>query len=185
MIYTEGTGKKLAKKEGLIMSRQWKVGELAKATGLTIRTLHYYDQIGLFSPSGHSASGHRLYSEKDFSRLQQILSLKDLGLSLEEIQGVLANERYDPLEAVSLQISRLRESIRIQQKLLKQLVHVAHLMQSHAPVSVDDFTQLFDMMRKSHERYFAEKQANMERHLELLGDFLAELPESPHPKEDS
>lgn len=66
------------------MKRHWKVGELAKLTGLTIRTLRFYDQIGLFSPSAHSDSGHRLYNEADLSRLQQILSLKELGLSLEE-----------------------------------------------------------------------------------------------------
>jgi DNA-binding transcriptional MerR regulator len=53
--------------------------------GLTVRTLRYYDQIGLFRPSGHSDSGYRLYTQTDITRLQQILSLKELGLSLEQI----------------------------------------------------------------------------------------------------
>jgi DNA-binding transcriptional MerR regulator len=56
-------------KKGMIMKREWKVGELAKLAGLTVRTLRYYDQIGLFSPSGYSDSGHRLYTESDISRL--------------------------------------------------------------------------------------------------------------------
>ena len=67
------------------MPHEWKTGELAKLTGLTIRTLRYYDQIGLFSPSGRTEAGYRLYTESDLARLQQILSLKELGLSLEQI----------------------------------------------------------------------------------------------------
>lgn len=159
------------------MKHQWKVGELAKLTGLTIRTLRYYDQISLFSPSGYSESGHRLYNESDFSRLQQILSLKELGLSLEEIHHILSNDHYNPLEAVNLQISRLRENIKIQQKLLKELLNVSSLMQMNEPLTVEDFTQLFAMMKKSHEKYFSDKKANMEHHLDRLGHFLADIPE--------
>ncbi|OPG14868.1 MerR family transcriptional regulator, partial [Ferroacidibacillus organovorans] len=55
---------------------RWKVGELAKLTGITIRALHHYDQIGLLVPFLHSGAGHRLYSGKDIARLQQIISLK-------------------------------------------------------------------------------------------------------------
>ncbi len=72
------------------MKIYWKVGDIAKLTGLTVRTLRFYDQIGLFSPSGQTESGHRLYNELDLSRLHQILSLKELGLSLEEIKSVLS-----------------------------------------------------------------------------------------------
>ncbi len=161
------------------MKRQWKVGELAKLSGLTIRTLRYYDQIGLFSPSGHSDSGHRLYCEADFSRLQQILSLKELGLSLEEIQKIMEHEKYNPLEAVSLQIARLRENIAVQQKLLKELLHVSNLMQMDEPATIEDFTKLFGMIKKSHEKYFVEKRMNMERHFDRLGDFLAEVTDEP------
>jgi DNA-binding transcriptional MerR regulator len=91
MIYSEFTGKKLAQKKERVMKRQWKVGELANLTGLIVRTLRYYDQIGLFSPSDRSESGHRLYNKSDLSRLQKILSLKQIGLSLEDVQSVLAS----------------------------------------------------------------------------------------------
>lgn len=47
----------------------WKVGELARTTGLTVRTLHHYDHVGLLQPSGRTASGHRLYEEEDVRRL--------------------------------------------------------------------------------------------------------------------
>jgi len=88
--------------------KKWKTGELAKLTGYTIRTLLYYDQIELFSPSDYSEAGYRLYNVTDLSRLQQILSLKDLGLTLEEIKSILADDTYNPIEVVTLQIERLR-----------------------------------------------------------------------------
>ena len=53
-----------------------KVGELARRTGLTVRTLHHYDEIGLLRPSLHTDSGHRLYTGRDVARLQQVLSLR-------------------------------------------------------------------------------------------------------------
>ncbi len=68
-----------------------KVGELARRTGVSVRTLHYYDEIRLLSPSGHTASGHRLYTTREPRRLQQIVSLRQLGFSLEEIRVAVRN----------------------------------------------------------------------------------------------
>ena len=68
-------------------------GEAAKKMGVTVRTLQYYDKAGLLPPSAHSAGGRRLYSDRDLIRLHQILSLKSLGFSLEDIQ-----ERLMPLD---------------------------------------------------------------------------------------
>ena len=74
-----------------LSQRLWKVGELAERTGLTVRTLHHYDAIGLLSPSGRTGSnhgsGHRLYTAADVARLQQILSLKMLGFSIAGATG--------------------------------------------------------------------------------------------------
>ncbi|GAB3588641.1 hypothetical protein GCM10027445_69820 [Amycolatopsis endophytica] len=68
----------------------YKVGELAKATGLTVRALHHYDHVGLVRPSGRTASGHRLYDESDVRRLYEVLALRQLGLPLEGISAALA-----------------------------------------------------------------------------------------------
>lgn len=155
------------------MEREWKVGDLAKLTGLTVRTLRFYDQIGLFSPSGETESGHRLYGESDLSRLHQILSLKELGLSLEEIRSVLAGGHISPLEIVNLQIGRIKEQIKRQQKLLEQLGHVSKLMQGKAALTVDDFTSLLQAMKMEFEKPVIERQMTWERHLDLLGGFLA------------
>ena len=64
----------------------WKVGALARQTGLTVRTLHHYDEIGLLAPSLRTGAGHRLYTADDLGRLLQILSLRQLGLSLDEVR---------------------------------------------------------------------------------------------------
>ncbi|WP_168120850.1 MerR family transcriptional regulator [Paenibacillus sp. HB172176] len=156
------------------MKRLWKVGDLAKLTGLTVRTLRFYDQIGLFSPSSQTDSGHRLYDEGDLSRLQQILSLKELGLSLEEIKSALHDGQFSPLEIVNLQMERLNEQIKLQQKLLEQLQHVSRSMQEKAPLTVEDFTGLLQAMKKNHEKLVIERQKSWEHRLGALGHFLAD-----------
>ncbi|ASS67567.1 MULTISPECIES: MerR family transcriptional regulator [unclassified Paenibacillus] len=156
------------------MKRQWKTGDLANLTGLTVRTLRYYDQIGLFSPSGQTESGHRLYNEADLSYLHQILSLKELGLSLEEIKSALGGGWISPLEIVQLQIGRIKEQIQMQQKRLELLGHVSKLMQGKAPLTVEDFTSLLQAMKTGFEKPVLERQMSWERNLDQLGDFLAE-----------
>jgi DNA-binding transcriptional MerR regulator len=167
------------------MRRYWKVGELAKLTGLTIRTLRFYDQIRLFSPSGQTESGHRLYDELDLSRLQQILSLKELGLSLEEIKAALTGGQISPSEIVDLQIIQIKEQINLQQKLLEQLRHVSKLMQGKAELTVEDFTNLLQAMKMEFEKPVIERQTSWERHLDLLGEFLTEESGIPNHKEDN
>ena len=88
-----------------------KVGELARRTGLTVRTLHHYDEIGLLRPSLHTDSGHRLYTAADIARLQQVLSLRQLGLSLEEVRDCLDRPGFSPLEVIDLHLARLARSV--------------------------------------------------------------------------
>lgn len=166
------------------MKRHWKVGDLAKLTGLTVRTLRFYDQIGLFTPSGQTESGHRLYNESDLSRLQRILSLKELGLSLEEVKSVLNDEQISPLEIVNLQMARIKEQIKLQQMLLEQLHHVSKSIQGKAPLAVEDFTELLQAMKKSHEKLVIERRTSWEHRLDVLGDFLAGEEEKTNFKED-
>ena len=75
--------------------RRWRIGELAAATGLTVRTLHHYDAVGLLAPAERSAAGHRRYTSADVHRLYRVVALRQLGLSLEEIAGA-ARRRGGP-----------------------------------------------------------------------------------------
>ncbi|MCD1260963.1 MerR family transcriptional regulator [Paenibacillus athensensis] len=156
------------------MKPYWKVGDIAKLTGLTIRTLHFYDQIGLFSPSGQSDSGHRLYHESDLPRLHQILSLKELGLSLEEVKAVLDGGQISPLDVMYMQMDRIKQHIRQQQTLLEQLGHVVKHMQGDHPPSVEDFTALLQTMKTEFVKPFIERQTTWAQHLDRLGELLAQ-----------
>ena len=70
----------------------FKIGEVAKKTGVSMRSLRHYDKLGLLSSSGRSASGYRLYNNKDIYRLQQIVSLKQMNLPLQTIQSMLLDD---------------------------------------------------------------------------------------------
>jgi DNA-binding transcriptional MerR regulator len=92
-----------------VQSHGMKVGELAKRTGLSVRTLHYYDEIGLLQASQVTESRHRVYGAAELRRLQQIKSLRQLGSSLDEIRGYLDTPEFSPRRVLSLHVARLRE----------------------------------------------------------------------------
>ena len=78
---------------------EYPVGRIAQLAGVTVRTLHHYDEIGLLRPSGRTSGGYRRYEDRDLERLRQILVYRELGFPLEEIATVLD----DPDQAVHLQ----------------------------------------------------------------------------------
>ena len=71
------------------------VGSLAVLAGVTVRTLHHYDEIGLIVPSGRTAAGYRTYSSAEVERLQEVLFYRELGFSLEAIREVMSRPEYD------------------------------------------------------------------------------------------
>ncbi|MFJ1268839.1 MerR family transcriptional regulator [Legionella lytica] len=75
--------------------KYYQIKEISQMTSLTIRSLHYYDDIGLLKPDKRSSSGYRLYSEQDLVRLQQITTLKLLGLSLTKIKQIIESVNFD------------------------------------------------------------------------------------------
>ena len=78
-----------------------KISEVAKLSGVTVRTLHYYDEIGLLKPSDITDSGYRKYSSEDLERLQQILFFRELDFPLNEIKEIMLNPNYDKNEALN------------------------------------------------------------------------------------
>src|SRR4051794_29800890 len=67
-------------------NESWRVGELARAAGVTVRTLHHYEAAGVLAPTARTAAGHRRYSARDVQRLYLVLALRSLGLGLTEIR---------------------------------------------------------------------------------------------------
>jgi DNA-binding transcriptional MerR regulator len=93
------------------MGRNYRVGEVATLTRVSIRTLHHYDRIGLLRPAAHSAGGYRLYGEADLLRLQQILTLRYLGFPLTRIGELLDRPDFDLVASLRVQRQVLRERI--------------------------------------------------------------------------
>ena len=93
-------------------ARTYQVKDVARLAGVSIRTLHHYDAIGLLVPGGRTTAGYRLYTHADLLRLQQILIGRELGLSLEDIRRSLDDPRYDRKRTLLEQRERLRERAR-------------------------------------------------------------------------
>jgi DNA-binding transcriptional MerR regulator len=110
------------------------VGEVARRTGLTVRTLHHYDELGLVSPSARSSGGHRLYTQPDLARLQAVTSLKQLGFSLAEISTLLEG-RSDVLGPIlELHLAATAEKVGTLQRLLHCLESLsAQVRRGEAP----------------------------------------------------
>ncbi|HEY6690965.1 MAG TPA: MerR family transcriptional regulator [Rubrobacter sp.] len=97
------------------MSKQetagYTVGRVAALSGVTIRTLHHYDEVGLLSPGGRSAVGYRIYEDRDLERLQRILFYRELGFTLDEISTIVDDPRTDALGHLRRQRGLLNERI--------------------------------------------------------------------------
>jgi len=87
------------------------VGELAEASGVTVRTLHYYEQIGLLVPSGRSAAGHRLYDAADAERLYQICRLRRLDMGLGEVRRALNDPAWNLESALRTHLATVDERL--------------------------------------------------------------------------
>jgi DNA-binding transcriptional MerR regulator len=85
------------------------VSQVARLAGVSVRTLHHYDEIGLLAPSGRSEAGYRLYEQPDLQRLQQVLFFKELGFPLEEIARIVRDPAFDLRAALLMQRRLLTE----------------------------------------------------------------------------
>jgi DNA-binding transcriptional MerR regulator len=122
-----------------------KVGEVAKRTGLSVRTLHYYDEIGLLSPAEHTASRHRLYGAPELLRLQQIKSLRQLGFSLDEVRGILDDPlSLSPRQVLTMHAARLRAQIVERERVAVLLESLAVSFSSADTLSVDMLIQAIE-----------------------------------------
>jgi DNA-binding transcriptional MerR regulator len=102
-------------------SRTYQVKDVARITGVSVRTLHHYDAIGLLVPGARTAAGYRLYTDADLLRLQQILIGRELGLPLEEIRRSLDDPRFDHRAALLDQRQRLRERARQAEAMMRAI----------------------------------------------------------------
>ncbi|WP_338678339.1 MerR family transcriptional regulator [Streptomyces sp. SCSIO 30461] len=101
----------------------YSVGRVAGLAGVTVRTLHHYDEIGLLSPSGRSHAGHRRYDDSDLDRLQRILFYRELGFPLDQVAALLDDPDVDPQEHLRRQHELLTTRITELQKMAEAVEH--------------------------------------------------------------
>jgi MerR family transcriptional regulator, thiopeptide resistance regulator len=159
-----------------------KVGALARRTGLSVRALHHYDEIGLLRPSAHTASGHRLYTAEDIARLSHILSLKQLGFSLEEISETLGRADFSALRVVELRLQRAREQLEEQRQLCDRLDSLARQLRAAEPVSADTFLQTIEAMTLFEKHYTPEQLKELEARRQAMGEDAIQEVEAEWPR---
>jgi DNA-binding transcriptional MerR regulator len=142
--------------------RPLKVGELAKRTGMSVRALHHYDQIGLLSPSLRTPTGHRLYQQADIARLQQIQSLRLMGIPLEEVKQLLDGAAMSPREMIDLHLARLHEQIALQNRVAERLRALAAHLDMVEGASIDDLCHIIQVTTAM-EKYFTTEQLEVLR----------------------
>jgi MerR family transcriptional regulator, thiopeptide resistance regulator len=153
-----------------VSERQWRIGAVAKATGLTVRALHHYDAIGLLVPSERSGAGYRLYSDGDVSRLYRILALRAMGFTLEEIGEVLLREGEDPRPAVRRHLERIGEQLRLAEELRSRLTHILDVLDRSADPSGDLFIDAIEVMTRMERYYTPEQLEQLAERADALGD---------------
>lgn len=129
------------------------VGEVADLAGVSVRTLHHYDELGLVVPSARSDAGYRLYDHGDLERLQEVLALRALGLSLAEVAELLDDPTHDRLQVLRDQAKRLRDE---RDRLGDLLEAVEGAIAAHDRGEPQEATTMFD--GNDHEAYAKEAE---------------------------
>ncbi|HYH66182.1 MAG TPA: TipAS antibiotic-recognition domain-containing protein [Urbifossiella sp.] len=164
----------------------WKVGELAARTGLTVRTLHHYDAIGLLRPSGRTGSdhgsGHRLYTAADVARLQQILSLKALGFSLDDVTAQLAGAGHDPRRVVRRHLEQVRAKAAEYARLAARLSTLADALDRAEAVTADEFLNAITEMTMIEKYYTPEQLEQIQARGEAVGQARIEEVQNEWPR---
>jgi len=131
-----------------------KVGDLARHTGLTVRTLHHYDAIGLLKPSARSEAGYRLYNQADVGRLHAIQSLRHLGLSLTDVGDMLERGGEGFSDTIARQIRALGHEIAQATELRKRLQLLQERLASGDAPDMTDWLSTLSLMT-TYAKYFS------------------------------
>jgi DNA-binding transcriptional MerR regulator/uncharacterized glyoxalase superfamily protein PhnB len=123
-----------------------RIGELAARSGLTVRTLHHWEAIGLLVASGRSDAGHRRYSDADVERLYRICSLQRLGLSLAEIGVALDQAGWDLRTTISTQLADVERRLEVTQRLRGRLVRLLGAATSSTHPTTSDVLDILEDM---------------------------------------
>lgn len=125
----------------------YSVGQVATLAGVTIRTLHHYDEVGLLSPGGRSTAGYRIYEASDLERLQRILFYRELGFTLEEISTIVDDPRTDALGHLRRQRGLLTERIKRLSAMVDAIDYEMEAMTMDIPLTPEERLEVFGEFR--------------------------------------
>jgi MerR family transcriptional regulator, thiopeptide resistance regulator len=150
--------------------KRWRIGELAEQSGLTVRTLHHFEEVGVLTASERSDAGHRLFTESDVRRLYAVLALRDLGLPLREIAKQLAEPDRDLSSTLERHRERVQEQLDFFRRLDDKLRRVSLAFERPTDVSTEDLLEVIGLMNM-HEKYYTDEQLEqLAKRREEFGD---------------
>ena len=136
----------------------WKIGEVIKKTGLTARALHFYEEQGLIGPISRTDAGHRIYKQSDLMRLQQIRSMRLLGVQIADMPSLLHDDTSKMIAQLKQQLQRLSSQRAVIQSFEDRTSKLLESLESEttSPESLDNF--LFQTLESMimYEKYFTQ-----------------------------
>jgi len=133
--------------------KTYTISQLAAMAGVSVRTLHHYDHIGLLKPSSRTAAGYRLYEEANLLRLQQILFFKELDLPLAEIQAILDDPGFDQITALKNHRGMLQGQVERLTRLLATVDKTIQRLTKEEPMTMTDEELYEGFPKEQRERY--------------------------------
>jgi DNA-binding transcriptional MerR regulator len=149
--------------------RCWRIGDLAAATGLTVRALHHFDQIGLLRPARRTPAGHRVYTAGDVRRLYRILALRQLGMPLRQIGRSIDGDLEDLGSAVRAQLAHVDQHIETQHHLRARLTALLQAIRQSTEPSIDQLIEVMEALMQA--SYFTPEQLAHARRRHQEPDF--------------
>jgi DNA-binding transcriptional MerR regulator len=135
----------------------YRVSEFAEKAGVTVRTLHHYDRMGLLKPSGRTGAGYRLYGERDLVRLQQIVTLKFIGMPLREIKDLINQADLNLAATLRLQRQLLQEKRRQMETAIQAIDHAERSMQSSGQPDWASLKKIIEVMEMQNDMEWSKK----------------------------
>jgi len=151
--------------------------EFAERTGTTVRTLHHYDRLGLLRPTTYTAAGYRLYGENDFARLQQIVTLKFIGLSLKQIKELLNRSNLDLAATLRLQQAVIEEKRRQLEMVARAIQRAEKTLAANEAMDWEAFKKIIEEIDMENNMEWAKNYYTDEQLAELKGRWSPEIQE--------
>ena len=141
--------------------------EFAELTGVTVRTLHHYDRLGLLKPSRYSHAGYRLYSESDVARLEQIVALKFIGFSLKEIKNILSRGSLDLAKALRQQREAITEKRQQLDLAIQAIERAEYVVETSKDPDWETFVKIIEVINMQSDMNWSKKYYSEEAQKEI------------------